>query len=123
MKVLFSYTYLIVSFCSDIKLKKNKGNSLKKIIFVIIIEKIYNADMYSDYIKQVVKIIQAYNGEYIARSNKIIPFSGEKPERSIIIAFNSFEEAQECFSSEEYLKIKHLRENSTKSRAFFIEND
>ncbi len=96
---------------------------MKKIVFVIIIEKIYNEDMYSDYIKQVVKIIQAYNGEYIARSNKIIPFSGEKPERSIIIAFNSFEEAQGCFSSEEYLKIKHLRENSTKSRAFFIEND
>jgi uncharacterized protein (DUF1330 family) len=33
------------------------------------------------------------------------------------------EEAKGCFFSEEYKKIKHLRENSTKSRAFFIEND
>ena len=96
---------------------------MKKIIFVIIIEEIYNDNMYSDYIKQVIKIIQAHKGEYIARSKRIIPFSGEKPERSIIIAFNSMEEAKGCFFSEEYLKIKHLRENSTKSRAFFIEND
>ncbi len=96
---------------------------MKKIIFVIIIEEIFNKDMYLDYIKQVVQIIQSHNGEYLARSNKIIPFEGEKPERSIIIAFNSMEEAKGCFFSEEYLKIKHLRENSTKSRAFFIENE
>ena len=96
---------------------------MKKIIFVIIIEEIFNKDMYLDYIKQVVQIIQSHNGEYLARSNKIIPFEGEKPERFIIIAFNSMEEAKGCFFSEEYLKIKHLRENSTKSRAFFIENE
>jgi uncharacterized protein (DUF1330 family) len=72
--------------------------------------------MYANYIKQVVKIIQANNGEYIARSNNTIPFSGDKPERSIIIAFNSMEEAKECFFSEEYQKIKYFRENSTKSR-------
>jgi uncharacterized protein (DUF1330 family) len=96
---------------------------LKKIIFVVTIEVIHDQEMYTSYIKQVVKIIQAHNGEYIARSDKIIPFSGGTPERSIIIAFNSMEEAKGCFFSEEYKKIKHLRENSTKSRAFFIEND
>lgn len=89
----------------------------------MIIEKIFDEEMYAEYIDQVVKIIQAHQGEYIARSNKIIPLSGEKPERSIIIAFNSMKEAKECFFSEEYSKIKHLRENSTKSKAFFIEND
>jgi uncharacterized protein (DUF1330 family) len=96
---------------------------LKKIIFVVFVEEIHDQEMYTNYIKQVVKIIQAHKGEYIARSDKIIPFSGAKPERSIIIAFNSMEEARGCFFSEEYVEIKHLREKSTRSRAFFIEND
>ena len=96
---------------------------MKKIVFVIIIEEIHDREMYADYIKQVANIIEAHRGEYIARSDKIIPFSGDRPERSIIIAFNSLEEAEGCFFSEEYSKIKHLRENSTRSRAFFIDND
>jgi len=79
--------------------------------------------MYAEYVDRVAGIIQAHKGEYIARSDKIIPFSGDKPDRSVIIAFGSLEEARGCFFSEEYSKIKHLREDSTKSRAFFIEND
>ena len=96
---------------------------MKKVVFVVIIEKIYNQEMYANYISLVVKIIQTHNGEYIARSNKISPLIGIKPERAIVVAFDSMKEAEECFFSEEYGKIKHLREDSTKSRAFFIEND
>jgi uncharacterized protein (DUF1330 family) len=93
-----------------------------KVIFVVIIEEISNLEMYESYIRQVVKIIESNGGEYMARSNKILPFTGPRPERSVVIGFGSMEEAKNCFYSEEYEKIKHLRENSTKSRAFFIEN-
>ena len=96
---------------------------MKKIVFVVMIEEIYNQKMYDKCIKQVAGIIQSHDGEYIARGNKILPFAGNRPERSIVIAFNSMEEAKKCFFSEKYEEIKHWRENSTKSRAFFIEND
>jgi uncharacterized protein (DUF1330 family) len=65
-----------------------------------------------------VNIIQSHNGEYIARSNKILPFSGSKPERSVVIGLDSMQEARKRFFSEEYEKIKQSRENSTKSRVF-----
>ena len=96
---------------------------MKKVIFVVTIEEIHDQEMYGSYIRQVAEIIQSHHGEYIARSSKIVPFTGKKPERSIVIAFDSMEEARNCFFSEEYEKIKHLRENSTSSRAFFIVND
>lgn len=95
---------------------------MKKIIFIVEIDKILDQDMYSKYISQTAEIIKNNNGEYIARSNIIHPFAGEKPERCIVIGFNSKEEADNCFHSEEYAKIKHLRENSTHSKAFFVEN-
>lgn len=96
---------------------------MKKVVMVVIIEEIYDREMYENYIRQVVKIIRKYNGDYLARSNKIQPFIGDKPERAIVISFDSMKDARECFFSEEYEQIKHFRENSTRTRAFFIEND
>jgi len=95
---------------------------MKKIIFVVMIEEINDRKMYDEYIKLVAGIVRAHKGEYIARSDKIMPFIGREPERAIVIGFDSIEEAKGCFFSKEYENIKHLRENSTKSRAFFIEN-
>ena len=103
-------------------MKSAKGLQLKKIIFVATIEEIHDQEMYLQYVKQAASVIQRHQGEYIARSDRISPFSGDPPERAIIIAFNSMEDAKACFFSEEYKQIEHLRESSTKSRAFFIEN-
>ncbi len=96
---------------------------MNKVVFVALIEKINNKHLYNLYLKEVVKIIQSYNGEYLVRSEKITKYSGEKPDRVIIISFNSMKDAKDCFYSKEYELIKDLREKSTKSRAFFIEND
>lgn len=96
---------------------------MKKVIFVVLVDEVLDAGMYSDYIRQVAVVIRSYKGVYVARSEKIVPFSGDAPKRAIVIAFDSMDEARKCFSSEEYGKIAHLRENSTKSRAFFIENN
>ena len=53
---------------------------MKKAIFVVIIEEIFNQEMYKNYISQVVKVIQSHNGKYVARSNKITAFSGPRYE-------------------------------------------
>ncbi len=96
---------------------------MKKVIFVVLVDEVLDAELYSDYIRQVAVVIRSYKGVYIARSDKIVQFAGDAPQRAIVIGFDSMEEARKCFSSEEYGKIGHLRENSTKSRAFFIENN
>lgn len=78
---------------------------MKKTVFVVIIEEIHDQKIYDNYIKQVVSIIPAHNGEYIARSNKITPFAGKKPERPIVIGFDSMEEAKKCFYRKNIKKL------------------
>lgn len=97
---------------------------MKKTVMVILIESVHDPVHYAEYIAAVKSIVEQHGGEYIARSNKITAFCGAiKPERSIVIGFDSLTQAENCFYSPEYNSIKHLREDSTVSSAFFIEND
>ena len=79
---------------------------------------------YQEYIDRASEIVQKYGGEYVFRSGSIIPVSGDwAPRRLVLIRFNSRTDMHMCFDSEEYHEIKHLREQSTKSRAVIIEQD
>ena len=85
---------------------------------------ILDHDKYYEYIDRASRIIQRYGGEYVFRSEHIIPVSGNwTPRRLVLIRFNSKTDIQMCFGSKEYLQIKHLREQSTKSRAVIIDQD
>ena len=77
---------------------------------------------YLDYIKMVKPIVNKYHGRYIVRSEKITPLSTEwKPNRVIIIEFDTREQLEQCFSSKEYRNIALLRETSVDSKAIIIE--
>lgn len=77
---------------------------------------------YFDYIKAVKPIVRKYHGRYIVRSEKITALSTDwKPNRVIIIEFDTREQLELCFSSEEYQQIAYLRENSVDSKAIIIE--
>ncbi|MDD3417611.1 MAG: DUF1330 domain-containing protein [Lachnospiraceae bacterium] len=79
---------------------------------------------YMEYIKQVRPIVEAYGGIYLTRSEKIISLSGQrKPDRVIIIRFQTREQLDNCFSSNEYNCIKQKRENNVDARAIIVEED
>jgi uncharacterized protein (DUF1330 family) len=79
---------------------------------------------YRDYVEQASTIVPRYGGEYVFRSEAIIPVSGGwSPKRMLLIRFPDREALQRCFASPEYLAIKHLRENSTTSRAIIIQDE
>lgn len=77
---------------------------------------------YSDYTEKVVPIVEKYNGRYIIRSERITPLGVDwKPNRVIIIEFDTKEHLEKFFASEEYKRIAHLRESSVDSNAIIIE--
>ena len=99
-----------------------KENDMVWFVVTTFFDKEKEKEGYSEYIKEVKPIVNKYHGRYIVRSENIKPLSSEwKPDRVIIIEFDTKEQLEKCFSSEEYLKIATLRENSVDSRAIIIE--
>lgn len=77
---------------------------------------------YREYIQEVKPIVEEFGGRYIVRSDKITHLSGKwNPERVIIIEWDSREQLEQCFSSEEYRRIAEKRENNVESEAIVVE--
>lgn len=77
---------------------------------------------YDDYIEQVKPIVESYGGEYLARSENVTALSPlRKPDRVIIVRFQSREKLDACFASDEYRRIMHERADSVDARALILE--
>ena len=78
---------------------------------------------YDDYIEQVKPIVESFGGEYLARSENVTALSPlRKPDRVIIVRFQSREKLDACFASDEYRRIMHERANSVDARAVIVED-
>jgi uncharacterized protein (DUF1330 family) len=89
---------------------------------MIIETQVKDKNMYKEYIDKVPSIIKKFGGRYLVRGGKIFPLSENwKPERMIIIEFESAQNIKECFNSPEYLKIAPLRQRSAITKAVVIE--
>lgn len=79
-------------------------------------------DIYQEYVRQAASVISAYGGKYVIRSDEVAPFSGGwQPDRILVIRFPDRAAFDACFTSPDYQVIKHLREQSTRSRSVVIE--
>ena len=93
-------------------------------VFFLAEIEVFDYEKYHAYIDRASEIVRQFGGEYIFRSDHIVPVSGNwTPHRLVLIRFNSKTDIQLCFGSEEYQRIKHLREQSTKSRSVIIDQD
>ena len=93
------------------------------VFFLAEIKTITDNNSYKEYIEKTAPIIKKHGGEYILRSEQLIPISGDWDlKRIILIRFDNKEKLRECFQSDEYKEIAHLREDSTVSKALMIED-
>ena len=79
--------------------------------------------MYDKYLEQIPAVIRKYEGRYVVRSSKITPNSGGwKPDRIILMEFDTLAELRACFASPEYQELGPMREKSTITRSIVIES-
>ena len=91
--------------------------------FLAEIESIHDRKRYDEYRKRVEPIIRKFGGEYVVRSDSLSPVSGIwSVARVVLIRFDSREQLQRCFQSDEYSAVAPLREQSTVSKAMIVED-
>ena len=77
---------------------------------------------YDEYIRLVKPVVERYGGEYLARTDQVCGLSEKRmPQRVILIRFDTREQLDACFVSEEYCGIMSKRADSVDSRAIIVE--
>ena len=75
---------------------------------------ISDAEEYSKYVQVATDIIAKYNGHFLIRGGDQIEFEESGFERTVVVEFNSFEDALECYKSNDYQSALKFVKNSSK---------
>ncbi len=90
--------------------------------YVIADVKVEDPVQYEDYRKMVPATIAAYGGRFIARGGRTEVLEGEwRPNRVVIIEFESVERAKEWWASEEYRAARELRQRTSTGSLIVVE--
>ena len=75
---------------------------------------ISDAEEYSKYVQVATDIIAKYNGHFLIRGGDQIEFEESGFERTVVVEFNSFEDALQCYKSTDYQSALKFVKNSSK---------
>ena len=90
--------------------------------YVIADVEVTNPELFEEYRKLVPATIETFGGRYIVRGGESDVVEGEWiPHRTVIIEFESFEQAKAWHSSEEYAGPKQMRIDSTNSSVIIVD--
>ena len=91
-------------------------------VYLIIEVTINDPEVYEEFVARVPAVVEQYGGRCLARSGEVSTMVGDwRPERIVLIEFESIEQVQEFFASPEYLDLVPLREQSAATRAIIVE--
>ena len=90
-------------------------------LFMIIQSKVKDAEKYNQYIDLVSPIVENYGGHYHVRGENIRSFGTWKPERIIVIEFQSEDQIQNWLNAPEYAEIAPFREEGADTQAIIVE--
>lgn len=81
--------------------------------YVIVQAEVTDWDRFGEYLKESPGVIARFGGRYLARGGETIMLEGDADtRRMVIIEFPSLQKAKEWYRSEEYQRIKSLRQGA-----------
>ena len=82
---------------------------------------ISDAAAFEEYRAQVPATIEQYGGAYIVRGGKQENLEGSPNPRTVVVRFDSFEQARKWYYSDAYEKPKAIRQAASKGNAVLVE--
>jgi len=79
-------------------------------------------DQYSHYTQRAPAAFALYGGRLLARGGRSQAMEGRPtPQRSVVIEFDSYEQALACYQSSEYQEAKGHREGAARAEVVIVE--
>ena len=91
--------------------------------YILVDVDIHNAEIYESYKQQVVPIVTAFGGEYIARGGALDVIQDElwSPTRIVLLKFPSMVQAKAFVNSPEYAPLKQMRMDNSAGTLVIVE--
>lgn len=90
--------------------------------YIIVDVQVTNPTMYEQYRKSVLPTLEAYGGRFLVRGGAAENLEGDwKPNRVVVLEFDSVERAKAWWSSEEYREPKKLRQSAAVTNMVVVE--
>lgn len=90
--------------------------------YVIADVEVTDPELFEQYRKLVPATVEAYGGRYIVRGGATEAVEGSRtPHRTVVLEFDSFEQAQAWYNSQEYAAPKQMRIDATNSSVIIVE--
>ena len=80
-----------------------------------------NTEIYSDYIQLAGPAIEKHGGRFLVRGGKQIEVEGDGYERTVLVEFDSLEQAKACYQSEEYQAAYKVQEKAADRLVVLVE--
>ena len=82
---------------------------------------VHNTVEYEEYIKLAGPAIQKHGGTFLVRGGDQIELEGGPYERTVLVEFNSMNEAKICYDSDEYQRALQYSLNSSNRHVVLVE--
>jgi len=82
---------------------------------------ITDPDRYPDYVKANAKAFEKYGARFLVRGGPFELKEGQSRERHVVIEFDSYQKALECYGSPEYAEALALRQACAEADVIVIE--
>lgn len=90
--------------------------------YMIVDIEVTDPETYAIYMERVPATVAKFGGRYVVRTSHATPLAGDwRPERLIVLEFDSAEQMRRWNQSPEYLELAPLRIRSTNTRSIAVE--